>query len=180
MADVPSNWPFENIGLEEDEAVYDLLKAGEGQLDRIDVQLDELQEQRLLDTATSRELEKLAGEVGVLRQTGESDERLRFRALIGKAVTRSDGTVPDIAQLLVVLFGEEATQRVSISAAADTPTVQIEIPSDVLDDCPLTRSELENELGPIVPASDDLTVLSSDTWRLGESGAQGLGEGGLV
>lgn len=180
MADIESNWPFDSIVPTDDGAVQDVLIAFETQLDRIDVQADELDEQRFLQTATTYELEKLADEVGVARETGESDERLQFRATLAKAVSRSGGTIQDIGQLLVVLFGEDNVTRIGISAPNDAPVIELDIPSDILDECPLSRSELEDEIGQVVPVGDRVDIVPTDTFTLGESGSKGIGEGGLT
>jgi len=177
--DIEENWPYDTVTPHDSEAVYDILTAYEGQLDRIDVQADELHDQRFLQTATTRELEKLAAEVGVQRETGEGDDRLRFRALIGKAVTRSSGTIEDIGIVLHVLFSGDAT-NIEISVVEDQPVLRLTIPTNLIDDTPLTTTELETELSAILPVGDSLSILTDDTWLLGESGSQGLGEGKLT
>ena len=178
MTDIESNWPYETIVPKDGDAVYDLLVAIETELDRIDVQADELQEQRFINTATTEELRKLAAEVGVTKETNESEERFRFRAKLAKAVARCDGTFPKFAQVLRLIFGEDA-QQITVSAPAGEPVVKLTIPSELINDIPLTLAELEAELLNALPASDGLEVISDDTWLLGESGSQGLGEGGL-
>jgi hypothetical protein len=177
--DIEDNWPYDTITPHEDEALYDLLVAMETQLDRVDVQADELQEQRFLETATSHELEKLAAEVSTPRQTNEDDERLRFRALIAKAVTRSDGTIDDLGAVLHVIFGDDAT-NISVDAADSEPVLRLTIPSSLVDNTPLTVSELESELTDIIAVGDRLEIFTDETFLLGESGSQGIGEGKLV
>ena len=176
---IEANWPFEQVRPSENEAVYDLLRAFEVQLDRVDVQADELEEQRFIDTATTRELEKLAAEVGIVRETGESDSRLRFRTRIAKAVTRSQGTLEDFEQLLEVIFGDDA-DTITVSSPNDEPVVQLNIPSAVVDDTSLTRVELERRLADVIPTSDDLLIITDDTFTLGQSGNKGLGNGQLI
>jgi hypothetical protein len=177
--DIEDNWPYDTITPREQGAIYDLLVALETQLDRLDVQLDELQEQRFIETATTYELEKLAAEVGTQRETGESDERLRFRTAIAKAVTRSDGTIDDIAAVLYVIFGDDV-QNINIEASSSEPVVQLYMPSTLVEDVPLTLSELEHELENITPVGDGLQIVTDDTFRFGESDDQGLGRGELA
>jgi hypothetical protein len=176
---VEDNWPFESIVPNEDEAIYDLLVAYETQLDRVDVQADELMEQRFLDKATTDELEKLANEVGTVRETNEDDERLRFRARVSKAATRSDGTTRSFAEVLYAVFGEDV-KDFTIDTVSGEPVVRITMPSDVTDAMPITVSELENELLDIIPTADGLEIITDDVWLLGESGSQGIGEGELT
>lgn len=176
---VHDNWPFETIVPYEDEALYDLIVAYETQLDRVDVQADELMEQRFIDTATTRELEKLAAEVGVNRETNESEERFRFRTKIAKAVTRSTGTIDSFATVLYTIFDDDVSE-ISIDTPPDEPVVQLIMPSDLVDQIPLTLNELEDELIEIIPTADGLEIITDDMWLLGESGSQGVGEGELT
>lgn len=161
------------------EALYDLLVACATELDGVDAELDVLYDQRFLQTATDEELEKLAAEVTTQRETGELDDRLRFRALISKAVTRSDGTLDDIGAVLYVLFGER-TKNITVSAAPDKPILRLTLPTELINDIPLSASELESELRNIIAVSDSLEIFTDETFVLGESGSQGIGEGKLV
>lgn len=178
MTSIEANWPFDHVHPDESEAIYDLLVAAGTELDHLDVQIDSLQQQRFLDTATGGELEKLAAEVGVHKETGESKARFRTRARVGKARSRSTGTLPDFAQLLHVLFGDDATEC-SLSAVTGDPAVRLTVPSVLVDDSPFSASEIESLLEPALPMGDGLVVVTDDTFLLGESGSQGLGEGGL-
>lgn len=168
------NWPYEQIYPQQDEAIYDLLVAIETAFDQIDDDITYLHEQRLLQTATDRELEKLAAEVGITRETGESDEQLRFRTLIAKTSTRSNGTFEDLVGILYVLF-EDDVSNISISAVDDEPTIHLEMPLGMIDDTPLTRLELSDALTDTIPLNDNITILTDDTLILGESGSRGLG-----
>jgi len=177
MTSVRDNWPYQRVVPTDDGAVIDILRAIETQLDRLDVEIDDVKQQRRIDTATDRELTKLAGEVGVVRQRGESDERLRFRTQIAKAVTQSNGNIYEVGELLNALFGIDA-QRFTLTAETDTPVVNISIPSDVIDAIPLTITELEAELGEIVPAGDDILITTTDTFAFdGETSGKGFNEG---
>jgi uncharacterized phage protein gp47/JayE len=179
MADIQSNWPFERIFIDENEAVYDILVAMEQELDRVDVQADELMEQRFLDTATGLELQKLAGEVGVKRRTNESDESLRYRATLAKAISSSEGTTEEFVEILRLAFSENI-ENISLTTTVDAPQITVEVPGVAIDNSPLTRSELEDELDDAIPAGDTVNLIASDTFVLGESGTQGIGEGELI
>lgn len=176
--EIADQWPYETIGLDDDEAVADVLRALQTQLNELDRQINTLRDQRFVDTATGDELEKLGAEVGVVPETGESETRYQYRVRLGKAIADSDGTLPTFAQILHVALGQDATS-VSLAPVTDEPAVQVSIPSDVIADLPVTQSELESILVDALPDSDGLNVISDDTWLLGQSGSQGLGEGGL-
>lgn len=178
MTDIESNWPYTQIVPEDDEALHDVLVAIENELDRIDVQADELMEQRFIDTATTQELRKLAAEVGVSRETNESTARFRFRATVAKAITRSDGTIPDVAQVLRLIFGEDVN-KITLEPVTGDPVIRIRVQSVLIDDLPVTQSELETILLDAIPMGDSFEVITDDAFILGESGAQGLGSGEL-
>jgi hypothetical protein len=169
-----SEWPFETVVPEDGEAVHDGLTVIADRLDTIDDDIQWLDEQRRVQTATGAELEKLANEVGIKRQQGETDERLRFRTLIAKASTRSDGTFDDIAQVLLILFGDDVS-KISLDPVTGEPTIYLSMPQSLVDDIPLTESEFATALDDILPISDPIEVYTDDTLIFGESGSQGFG-----
>lgn len=177
--DILDNWPFDEIVPSYDEAVWDFIAAYATQLKSTTVKADKLYEQRFLDSATGRQLELLAAEVGVVRETNESDESLRLRAQLRKALSNSNGTVDDLARLLQIAFGDD-TSKISVGMDADEPIVELTIPSALIDDLPITRSRLQAILQDSLPGSDGLTILTDDTFAFGQSGSQGLGKGGLL
>lgn len=173
-------WPygFQHIGSDDD--LYDYLGAYATELQQIDVFIDELYEERFLESATGRELEKLAGEVGVTREEGETDDSLRYRALLRKAVAASSGTPSDIEGILRVAFDEETLDEIGVSHSPGNPVTQFIIPGTKIDAIPISRSRLESELEAAFPAGYGVVVARGDSWLLGESGSQGLGQGGLI
>ncbi len=179
MADIVANWPFDEIVPTEEEAVYDIILAVESAINEVDNEIDTLYEQRFLDSATGRQLELLAAEVGVVRETNEGDDSLRLRAQLRKALSNSNGTVDDLARLLKIAFGDD-TNKISVSVDAAEPIVELTIPSALIDDLPITRVRLQSILEDSLPGSDSLQILTDDTFAFGQSGSQGLGKGGLL
>lgn len=173
-------WPygFQHIG--EHDPLFDYLSGYASELQQIDVFIDELYEQRFLESATGHELEKLAGEVGVTRDDGETDESLRYRARLRKAVAASDGTPSDIEVILQIAFSEETLGEINVTHSPGAPVTQFNIPGNEIDNIPISRAEFESELERAFPAGYGVVVARSDTWLLGESGAQGVGNGGLI
>jgi len=167
-------WPFETVVPEDGEAVHDGLTVIGNRLDAIDDDIQYLDEQRRVQTATGVELEKLANEVGIKRQQGENDERLRFRTLIAKASTRSDGTFDDIAQVLFIFFGDDVS-KISLDAKPGEPTTLLSLPESLVNDIPLTETEFATALDDILPISDPIEVYTDDTLIFGQSGSQGFG-----
>jgi hypothetical protein len=173
-------WEYDFQEISEGEPFYEYLGAYVTELHQIDVFIDELYEQRFIDTATNRELEKLAASVGITRQANEDDEELRFRAKLRKAVAASDGTPEDIETIMQLAFGEETLEDIEVLHSAGAPVTQFRVPSPSLDDIPLSRADFESEVERAFPAGYGVEIVESDTWLLGESGNQGLGEGALI
>lgn len=174
------HWPYDFQYIERDSEFWDYLGAYVSQLHRIDVMIDELYEQRFLESATTTELEKLALEVGITRRENENDEELRFRARLRKAVAASDATPADIEGILTIAFGEDTLSDITVTHASGRPVTQFNIPQPELDDIPLIREEFRQELERAFPAGYGVELTTTETWVLGESGEQGLGEGGLI
>jgi hypothetical protein len=171
------NWPFDEVRPFERGAVYDLLWTYDGQLNKLDQEITEVNKQKFIDTATGRSLDYLAEEVGVIRETGESDERLRFRTQIAKAIPQSTTDILSFAELLRVLFGEDAT-NISLTTQTDDPVVVLTIPESTINEVPLTRQELENEFQQVVPSGDNVIIQQKGQFSFeGSAFGKGFGEG---
>jgi hypothetical protein len=178
MADIQRQWPFEQIRPTDNEAITDIIGAVEAELDAFDVDIQQLLDERSLDTASGPQLELLAAEVGVARETNETDERLRLRAKLRKAQSNSRSTVGDLAQILAIVF--DTTEDITVSVVNDAPVITLTVPSALLDDVPIDRVRLESILADGIPTSDGLQIITDDVFRFGESGQQGIGEGELI
>jgi len=175
---IQDNWPYDRVVPTEEGAVYDLLTVLETEYDRIDVELDELQEQRFIETATGVELDKLASEVGVIRETGESDERLRFRTQIAKAITRSSGNIYELVQLFKILFGDN-TSNIVLTPVTDEPVIKMDVPDVILQKVPVDVSTLEDLLSQSLPSGDSLSITTNKTFAFdGTEDGAGFNEGG--
>jgi hypothetical protein len=171
------NWPFDEVIPYERHAIYDHLYAWDGELNRIDRTIDHIKKQKFIDTATGTSLDLLAGEVGVIRETNESDERLRFRAQIAKAIPESTTDIRTFAELLRVLFGEEAS-NISLTTPSGRPVVILTVPDSVITDIPLTREELEKELQQVVPSGDNIIIQEKGLFSFkGSPFGKGFSEG---
>ena len=174
---IQDNWPYDRVVPTEDGAVYDLLTVLETEYDRIDVELDELQEQRFIETATGTELDKLASEVGVVRETGESDERLRFRTKVAKAITRSSGNIYELVGLLELLFGD-LVETITLTPVSDAPVINMNAPDVILNEAPVDLNTLEDLLTQALPSGDSLTIITDDTFAFGgDTSGAGFNEG---
>lgn len=174
-----AEWPFDRVTPEPNTATDDLLRAVSNELTYEHDEIQRVRKQRFVDTATGAELVKLGAEIGVSPQANESEERFQLRVLVAKAVSGSNGTLPTLARVLYVIF-DDNTDRCSVSIEPNDPVVQLTVPTAQLDKIPFTKLELESNLQPVLPAGDKLQIITDETWILGESGSQGLGNGGLL
>jgi len=174
-AETHSNqWPFTTVVPEDDEPIHDILTVLEYASNEVQYDIDYIYTQLFLETATGRELENIAAEVGVKRKTGEDDDSLRFRTRLAKATARSNGTFPDLLNALQRVFGDD-TEKLFIEPANQSPGIVIRIPSVLIENIPVSTDELETQLDRAVPNSDPVRIFTDDTLRLGESGSSGLG-----
>jgi len=181
--DVVAQWPYEFQSISDGEPLYNYLSVYVSELQRLNSTIGDLTDQRFIETATGPELERLGVEVGVTRQAGESDDSLRLRVQIGKAVAASTGTPEDIRTILSIAFGEDALESIVVSHVGGSPVLSFEIPSSLINDIPLTAEQFEDELREAFPAGSDVEVITDDVFTfVGEnetapSYAGGFGQG---
>lgn len=160
--------------------LWEYLSIFATELGRIDGFINKLYEQRFLETATGRELEKLAAPLGVTRRANEDDEALRYRARLGKLIAASDGTASTFETVISVAFADTDPSNIEVGNVSDAPIINVLVPETQIDQIPITVEETEDLLTRSVPAGHAVRVVTDDTWLLGESGNSGLGEGGLT
>jgi len=177
--DLVENWPYEFRYIEETDPIYNYLSIFATELQRLDAFINELYDQRFIETATGPELERLGAEVGVTREAGESDEVFRFRVKLGAAVAASDGTADDIADILALAFDDDTLEAITVEHINGDPLTQFTIPSHAIESIPLTKTELETEIQQAFPCGHVITIVRDDTFVFGGTGSQSLGRGGL-
>lgn len=163
-----------------DNTLWYYLSVFAEEMARTDEFINKLYKERFLETATGRELEKLAAPLGVTRRENEDDEALRYRARIGKLIAASDGTASDFKTILDVAFDEADKTNIEVSNVFDAPIIEVLVPKTRVNEIPITVNETEELLTRAVPAGRAVRVVTDDTWLLGEGGSSGLGEGGLT
>jgi hypothetical protein len=167
--DVVTEWPYGFQSIPEGESLYEYLGVFVSELQRRDSSIGELADQRFIETATGRELEKLGKEVGITRQAGEDDDSLRLRVQIGKAVAASNGTPEDIRTICAIAFGEDELDSITVSQVSGDPVLSFQIPSSLINDIPLSQSQLEDQLRATFPAGSDVTIITDDVFAFAES-----------
>jgi len=167
--DTVALWPYEFQSISDDDELYDFIGVFVSELQRLNTAIGELADGRFIETATNEELEKLGEEVGVTREAGESEDVYRLRVQIGKAVAASTGTAEDIRTILAIAFGESKLDSITVSHVTGSPVISFQLPSSLINDIPLSTSELESELRAAFPAGTDVTVVTDDVFAFAES-----------
>jgi len=144
-----------------------------------DGDLNRLFRQRFLTTATGQALGRYGDPFGVQRRTAESDESFRTRISGARRASASTTTYEDIAAIAVDVLG---TDNIQIDAAEDVGAgnVRITVPADAVTNSPLTRQQLEGIIGDAVPPTHTVDLVDDDTFVLGATDDQGLGNGTLT
>lgn len=145
------------------------------ELQHLDIDIEEVYDDRFVQTATGRELEKLAKFVGVRRNTGEVDDKFRKRILANFFALSSDTTFEDFARVVKDITDGDASE-ISILRPPDTPSAQVDILVDgaVLDDSPLTNTEIEGLLKEAVPAGHTVNLVERGTFAFASTEDDGL------
>lgn len=180
--DLADNWPYQFQRVEDGDPLYEYLGVYATEIARLDAFIDTLYEQRFIQTATTRELEKLAAAINITRNEGETDEEFRYRVQLRRVQATSNGTAEDIAELLTAAFGSAATE-IEITLAPSNPILRFTIPQQLITDSPLSQSHLQSIFDEAMPCGTSITLVTEDVFTFVEDGetppgyAAGFGEG---
>lgn len=147
-----------------------ILKTAKRQLDRLDIEIDELYEERFVDTANADHLERIAARYDLDRKTDEPDSELRQRIKAAQLVAQSRGTYQDIAKVALALLDAEPEQ-INIARPEETGeqgTGIIRVSSTVLDETPFSNSEIARTLSKAAIGGHRIIVEPKDAFRYGD------------
>ena len=162
------------IRVEQDDPLYDWLTLIVNELNRIDTDIDTLFDNRFLATAHGAHLERLAQNVGIDRKTGEGDDKLRQRARAGYAAAVSTGSYEGVARVALLAL-DASPGEVSLVRTEDTTddaTTVVKTPSNVIDDSPLSESEILAILEDAIIGGHRIEIQRTDVFTWDDS-AQG-------
>jgi len=147
---------------------------------RIDIELDELYDNRFLDTATGVELEKIGDLVGINRKTDEKDKKLRKR-IRGAFAAKASDTTYDAFTAATLSILEADAQDVTFITPPDTNPKIVEVQADgaILDQSPLTKDELVILLNGALSADARAQITNTGTFAFsgGDASLEGFNEG---
>lgn len=179
--DIIENWDHP-VELDEDKNLYDLLLVPAEENKRLDLDLEEVYDDRFLDSASGEELKKIAKLVNAEKKTGEGEEKFRKRVRGEFAVQASDTTYDSFVSVLLSILEADASS-VDITTPPDThdKVVEVKVDGGIISDNPLSNSEINDlldrtvsagarvdlfETGSFAFAGDDTTLAGWDegTW----------------
>jgi len=177
--DIIDNWDGP-VSLEPGDNLYKLLQVVGSENRRLDLELESLYDNRFVDTATGRELEKLGRYVGVTRKTDEKDDKLRIRINAAFASQASDTTRDSFATVALLILDADA-ESVSFSSPPETEpkTVELTADSSIIDASPLTIDEIQVLLNGALSVDAQTVIISGGTFAFAgdDASLEGFNEG---
>lgn len=179
--DVTEEWPLPDaIPLYDGTEPYRFLTVLASELQRLDIEIEEVYDDRFLQTASGEELDKIAALVEATRKSNESDQKFRKRIQAIFTARASDTTYDSVASLVLMLLDADAS-TITINRPPTTADTQITVdaPSTVVDDSIFTESEITSLIEDALPAGHSATITKSGTFAFAgdDSNLEGWNEG---
>jgi hypothetical protein len=177
--EIIENWdhplePHESTNL------YKLLQVLVSENERLDMELDELYDNRFIDTASGVSLEKIGDLVGVNRKTDEGDRKLRKRIKGAFAAQASDTTYDSFANAALSIL-DSTPDAVGFATPPETPkkTVELRMDGGDFEDNPLTEDELIVLLNGALSIDGQVIVKTTGTFAFAgdDASLEGFNEG---
>jgi len=147
-----------------------ILKTLKRQLDRLDIEVDALYDERFINTANNDHLERIAARYDLDRKTNEPDSKLRQRTEAARRVAQSRGTYQDVAKVALALLNADPAEieMVRPSESGEKGTGIVRVNSNVLDDTPLSNSELITILTEAAIGGHRIVIEEKNAFRYGD------------
>jgi hypothetical protein len=176
--DLISEWDLTVIYPFEDTNLYGLLSGLAAAYDDIDEAVQDLLEQRHVETATGRSLELLGDLADVSRQSGESDDKYRKRIVASFRAGLSGATFEDLLSFLEFILEIDGE---TIEISQDTGArASVNLPSNAVTQSPLTSSEITQLSEDVVPAGHTISLVQSGTFEVKADGTANDPDKGLT
>lgn len=171
---IVQNWNHA-ISIEKSDNLYKLLEVVGLENQRIDLDIEELYENRFIENATGKELEKLGDYVGVNRKIGESDKKLRHRIRSAFLAQASGATYDDFVKTMFAILQTKKDSVHVITPPDSSPkVVKLEIDGSVINKHVLTKTELAILLSKSVSADARVDIIEQGTFAFDSSENDGL------
>lgn len=177
--DIVENWDHP-IQPRESDNLRKLLEVVASENKRLDIELDALYDNRFLDTASGKELEKIADLVGVIRKNDEKDPKFRKRIRGAFAAHASDTTYDSFTSAALSIL-DTSPDAVEFVTPPDTPpkVIEVQLDSAVFDENPLTENELVTLLNGAVSVDARVRIKQTGTFAFAgdDDSLKGFNEG---
>jgi phage-related baseplate assembly protein len=177
--DIIENWDYP-VPLTDDKDLTALVTASTGEAQRIEIEAEQIYDDKFVSTATGKELEKIGDLVGVERKNAESDNKLRKRIQAEFAAQSSDTTFDNFASnALSILEARPSEVELTTPPEAPEKTVILNVDGSVIDENPLTRTELQSLLNRTLSSGGSVDIKETGTFAFagGDDALEGWGEG---
>lgn len=162
--EIIENWDGP-VSLHEEDDLYKLLKVAESENRRIDVDIQELYDNRFIGTATGKSLNKIGDLVGIKRKSNEENEKLRKRIKAGFAAKASDTTYDTFVKfVLSMLETDSSTITISTPPESQPKEIDLKIDGAVLGETLLTDQEVSILLNGAVSVDAKVNISRGGTF----------------
>jgi len=162
--DITEKWDHP-IDIRPNTDLYKLLLVSRRENSRINLEIEELYDNRFLSSATGNELGKLGKYVGVQRKTDEPDKKLRKRIQAEFLAQGSDTTYRYFATASLEIL-EAPKEAVNMITPPESPSkvITLEVEGKIFDENPLTVSEIADLLDKCVSADAKVNLIDAGTF----------------
>jgi len=176
--DVLDSAPSSGVRFEQNSEIGRLVETLASLYNRIDDDVDKLEDFRYIETATGNELDKKARPVGTIRLPGESDSDFRRRALAGRVRVTSETTYEEFAKgVLVLLDANPSDVEIFVDYQDELGAVIVKLTNQVLNNSPFSESVIVSYLEGMIPMGRRVVLRREDGFQFSSPGTTGQKQG---
>lgn len=180
ITDAVENWENDAAIPHKGSTLYDLLEVLISEYYRLDLDIDDIEDAKFVQSASGEHLDKLGHLVNVTRKFGETDDKYRKRVTVGYAIASASTTFDNFATIVFNMLDAD-TDDLEINPNYPAK-VTVKTFGSTIDDNVLTESEIVDLLSSAVPAGHDVTITKEGTFEFSSSSytppsGTGFGEG---
>ena len=150
---------------------YDLVRTLSRRYTDVYDTVDELYEQRLVESASGSHLDRLGAKYDVERRQNEDDEALRTRIVATRKASLSDGTYSDIADVAATAL-DVGGNRLDVRRPSETGRAgiaEVRVPDTEISDAPLTKSDVVDLLRDAAVGGHRIELIEANAFTFGDA-----------
>lgn len=150
---------------------YDLIETLGQQYTDIYDDIEQLYDERLVQSASGSHLDRLGAKFDVERKTNETDDELRTRIIATRKASLSDGSYSDIADVAATALDVNPSQ-LNIRRPSDTNTAgtaEVRVSGTTISNAPLSQSTIDQLLSDAAVAGHTVDLISTDVFTFGDA-----------